>query len=176
LRVAVNLFTSQGFDATPTAQISKEANISTGTLFHYFPNKNSILDQLYLSVKKGMSAIVSRDDDQAIPPRKRLFLFVRNYTEWAIANPEEFLFLDQFYHSPSISEKVQKETHDEFEWLTNMIRVGIDAGILKEPSVEFNLVMITSILYGIITLIKSGKTGLSNEQIVHSGFEMLLKK
>jgi len=44
LEVALNLFIAQGFDATPTSQISKEASVSTGTLFYYFPNKNSILE------------------------------------------------------------------------------------------------------------------------------------
>ena len=39
LATALRLFTAQGVDATPTAQISKEADLSTGTLFHYFPDK-----------------------------------------------------------------------------------------------------------------------------------------
>ena len=58
LEAALRLFTTQGFDATPTAQISKEANVSTGTFFHYFPNKNAILEQLFLLIKKDMSATV----------------------------------------------------------------------------------------------------------------------
>lgn len=89
LEAALNLFIAQGFDATPTSQISKEANVSTGTLFYYFPNKNLLLEQLYLSVKKELSTYVQQKDDFTLPTKKRLFTFLKSYVEWANANPKK---------------------------------------------------------------------------------------
>src|SRR5829696_5226062 len=43
LRTALKLFAAQGFDATSTKQIAKEAGIAEGLIFHYFPTKASLL-------------------------------------------------------------------------------------------------------------------------------------
>jgi len=46
LGVALQLFSSQGFSATPTKQIAKEAGVAEGLVFHYFPSKVDILKAL----------------------------------------------------------------------------------------------------------------------------------
>src|SRR5688572_23603012 len=43
LEVAQKLFTRQGFEATTTRDIAREADIAAGTLFNYFPTKESIV-------------------------------------------------------------------------------------------------------------------------------------
>jgi len=43
LATALGLFAAQGFDATSTKQIAKEAGIAEGLIFHYFPTKASLL-------------------------------------------------------------------------------------------------------------------------------------
>lgn len=46
LEVALRLFAAQGFDATSTKQIAREAGIAEGLIFHYFPTKASLLAAL----------------------------------------------------------------------------------------------------------------------------------
>ena len=53
LDTALRLFTLYGVDATPTSRISKEAGVSTGTLFHYFPDKDKLVGALYLLDQEG---------------------------------------------------------------------------------------------------------------------------
>jgi AcrR family transcriptional regulator len=43
LDAARRLFTSQGFDATTTRQIARQAGIAAGTLFNYFSNKEAMV-------------------------------------------------------------------------------------------------------------------------------------
>lgn len=43
LKTALGLFAAQGFDATSTRQIAKEAGIAEGLIFHYFPTKAGLL-------------------------------------------------------------------------------------------------------------------------------------
>ena len=175
LEVALNLFIAQGFDATPTSQISKGANVSTGTLFYYFPNKNSILEQLYLSIKKELSTYLQQKDDFTLPTKKRLFACLKSYVEWTNANPKKTVFLDQFYHSANISKTIKQEAYDEFDRLKEIVEAALHEGILKELPLEFHLVMIECIMNGVLSLAKSGKTGLSNNEIIAAGLDMLLK-
>ncbi|MGH7192579.1 MAG: TetR/AcrR family transcriptional regulator [Candidatus Saccharimonadales bacterium] len=46
VEAALALFRQQGFEATTTREIARAAEIATGTLFNYFPNKEDILGQV----------------------------------------------------------------------------------------------------------------------------------
>ncbi|PWR70915.1 TetR/AcrR family transcriptional regulator [Methanospirillum lacunae] len=176
LNVALHLFTSQGFHATPTSQISKEAGISTGTLFHYFPDKNTLFDQLYLTIKKDMAEAIRICDNPALDPRTRLERCFHGFVTWGISNYEKFLFVEQFYHSPSISEEVKREAHAEFAWMNQISEEAIDKGLIRDLPHEFYLVMVSQIMFGIIKLIKSGSTGLSSEELIRLGLDLVMKQ
>src|SRR4051812_156196 len=46
LKVAQKQFAQQGFEQTTTRDIAHDANIAAGTLFNYFPTKESIVENL----------------------------------------------------------------------------------------------------------------------------------
>jgi AcrR family transcriptional regulator len=56
LKTALKLFASQGFDATSTRQIAKEAGIAEGLIFHYFPTKASLLTAILEDRLEGRRA------------------------------------------------------------------------------------------------------------------------
>ena len=53
---ALDLFASQGIQATSTAQISKKAEVASGTLFVHFKSKQELIDTIYISIKKNAFA------------------------------------------------------------------------------------------------------------------------
>lgn len=174
-KAALRLFTTQGFHATPTAQISKEAGISTGTLFHYFPDKNTLIDQLYLSVKKELVEFIKSSDDPLLGSRDRLERYFHEFVSWGIENPEKITFLEQFCHSPSIGDTVKAEVHHEFSWMETITRDAISEGILPDLPFEFFAVMSSQILFGLIRLITSKTTDMSDDEIIEIGLAMLWK-
>jgi AcrR family transcriptional regulator len=46
LDAALELFASQGFDATSIKQIAERAGVAAGLLYHYFPGKNAIITEV----------------------------------------------------------------------------------------------------------------------------------
>jgi TetR/AcrR family transcriptional regulator, repressor for uid operon len=46
LEAAVTCFAKRGFHATSTSQICKQADMSPGNLFHYFPTKDAIIQAI----------------------------------------------------------------------------------------------------------------------------------
>ena len=56
LKTALKLFAAQGFDATSTRQIAKEAGIAEGLIFHYFPTKASLLTAILEDRLEGQRA------------------------------------------------------------------------------------------------------------------------
>jgi AcrR family transcriptional regulator len=176
LVTALRLFTTQGVDGTPTAQISKEAVVSTGTLFHYFPDKNYLVDQLYLTIKKELAEVIRRNDDNTLPTKQRLEQCLRGYIAWGVANPEKARFLDQVYNSPGIREEVKQQAFDDFTWMIELSNSAVREGILQDLPLEFYAVMLYRILNGILTLIESESTGLSQDEIIENGLMMLWKQ
>jgi AcrR family transcriptional regulator len=176
LEAALRLFTSHGFHGTPTSQISKEARVSTGTLFHYFPDKNTLIDQLYLSIQKEVAEGMRKNDDRSLPTKQRLEQFLRGYIAWGVAHPEKVRFMEQFYNSPSIGDEVKHQAYNEIRWLLEVSDAAIREGILRDLPPRFYTVMVLQILNGILALIASENTGLSPDEIIEYSLEMIWKR
>jgi AcrR family transcriptional regulator len=66
LDTALRLFVEQGFHSTSTASIAKHAGVATGTLFHHFSSKNTLMDQLFLSIKQEFANDISMHISQPL--------------------------------------------------------------------------------------------------------------
>ena len=176
LATALSLFTRYGVDATPTSRISKEAGVSTGTLFYYFPDKDKLVGALYLSIKKELAVAVRCNDDPALPTKERIGQGMRGYINWGVANPLKVRFLDQCYNYPGIGEDVQEQVYDEFSWMAGLIESAVREGLVPDLPGEFHAMMVYLIMSGILALIESGTTGMSADEIIENGLAMLWKK
>lgn len=175
LGAALYLFTTSGFHATPTSQISREAGVSTGTLFHYFPDKQALIDGLYLSIKQEMIAEVQDEADPSLPTRVLLEQGFLRYIAWGRANPEKVRFLTQFHHSPNISETVQTRAYEEFRWIQELFIRAIREGILSDHPVHYHQVMVAQILTGILELLGTDEGSASADAIIAAGIAKIFQ-
>lgn len=176
LATALRLFTQYGVDATPTARISKEAGVSTGTLFHYFPDKDKLVGVLYLSIKKEMAAAIRNNADPSLPTKQRIDKAIRGFILWGVENPLKVRFIDQCYNYPGIGDDVRQEIYVEFSWMEGLMQAAIREGLLPDLPFEFHGTMLYQIMSGILTLIESGESGMSNDEIIDNGLAMLWKR
>jgi AcrR family transcriptional regulator len=176
LDTALRLFTQYGVDATPTARISREAGISTGTLFYYFPDKDRLVGALYLSIKKEMAGAARLDDDPSLPTKERIMQGMRRFIAWGVANPLKVRFLDQCYNYPGIGEDVQEQIYDELSWMAGLMASAVHEGLLPDLPFRFHGMMVYQITSGILALIESGESGMSDDEIIENGLAMLWKK
>jgi AcrR family transcriptional regulator len=176
LDTALRLFTLYGVDATPTSRISKEAGVSTGTLFHYFPDKDKLVGALYLLIKKEMAGAIRSNDDPSLAIKERIAQGMRGYIAWGVANPLKVRFLDQCHNYPGIGEDVQKQVYDEFSWMAGLIESAVREGFVPDLPAEFHAMMVYRITSGILALIESGTTGMSNDEIIENGLAMFWKR
>lgn len=54
LETALRLFTERGYFNTSVRDIQKEANVSTGSLYHHFANKEAIAKALFVKIESTM--------------------------------------------------------------------------------------------------------------------------
>ncbi|TDD70888.1 TetR/AcrR family transcriptional regulator [Actinomadura darangshiensis] len=77
VRLAAELFAEKGFQATTVRNIADEAGILSGSLYHHFDSKESIVDEIlsgfFTDVMAAYQAVLDENDD----PRDRIAGLVR---------------------------------------------------------------------------------------------------
>ena len=70
---------------------------------------------------------------------------------------------------------IRKGANDDFTWMMELSNSAVREGILQDLPLGFYAVMLSRILNGILTLIESGSSTMSQEEIVENGLAMLWK-
>src|SRR5271157_5134756 len=76
LSEACRLFATRGFDGTSMRDIAAECGVSKPTLYHYFPDKDSILRPLVMGVTRSLYERVAASIQETDPPREKLRTFM----------------------------------------------------------------------------------------------------
>jgi len=143
LQAALKLFNHNGFEKTPTALISKEAGVATGTLFHYFPSKEDLINTVYLTCKDSMVRNLMYGLNGELPWKSRYRTLYHNFMEWGLTCPEEISFFRQYSNSPYIREKTKQEGLARFSVLIGFIQEGIAAEIIRPMDMEYLAILIS---------------------------------
>jgi len=104
LRIALDVFIEKGYYGTSTREIARKAGVSSGLLFHYFSNKDSIYLEL---VKIGAEEMKINTERAMKAPCQYLFQTIKNTFEQLESNPsfgKMFVFMDNVQHT-AVNEK-----------------------------------------------------------------------
>jgi AcrR family transcriptional regulator len=137
-----DLFARKGYAAVTMREIACELKVSTGTLYHYFPNKMDILEQVfYLTAKRDVADGVSRVE-KFITPADRLKAFL----EWVAELELHFadvLLITIDYH--------RQEGHDAGGLVAGVLATYTDAvAFYVLPDKELSALVMTYLI-GLIT-------------------------
>jgi AcrR family transcriptional regulator len=131
MEAAVDLFSTQGFHATPTQQISDRAGVSAGTLFRYFKTKEELIDTLYTSIHRALADAVNGAIHPGIPIEEQIKNVKREVLHWMFENPKKTIFFEQISSTPNITEKTKDKTLIRFSALDELYQKAVSRGILK---------------------------------------------
>ncbi|MHB8076568.1 TetR/AcrR family transcriptional regulator [Desulfosporosinus fructosivorans] len=88
VKVAMELFQSQGFNNTTMEQIAEEADIARKTLYNHFPVKEVIVDDYVRGISKEATQQASEGLQNLPDTRSRLLNTLEKVYEWVEVNPE----------------------------------------------------------------------------------------
>ena len=137
LEAALKLFTERGFYDTPTSLIAKTAGVATGTLFHYFKNKEDLINGLYLEIKKGLSEEIGEGLRQESSIQEKLKLFWMNGVKWFLQHPHQFKFFQQFSSSPFITKLTRDQASNQYGFVSQVYDEAIKKGLFRKIHREF---------------------------------------
>ena len=115
LQVALDVFIEKGYYGTSTREIARRAGVSSGLLFHYFNNTESLYLEL---VKIGVEEMKIDTEIAMEAPYEYLFQAIKNVFEQLESNPsfgKMFVFMDNVQYT-TVDDK-------EIELLLNSIDI-----------------------------------------------------
>jgi len=77
VRLAAELFAEKGFQATTVRNIADEAGILSGSLYHHFDSKESIVDEILAGFFEDIMSSYQRAIDEGENPRETIASLVR---------------------------------------------------------------------------------------------------
>lgn len=111
VRVAAELFTAEGYDATPMSKLARAAGVTTNTVYWYFEDKDAllvaVLDLLLAE------ALQEHAQQEGLTWHEQLM--------WAVARLERFRELVSVVHVRAGSSAVVAAWHDQFHGLADAL-------------------------------------------------------
>ena len=134
VNATIKLVNNQGFHAAPMSKIAKLADVSPGTIYLYFENKQDLVDQVYIEVKAAFSNYAFQDYNEGMSVEEGFEIIWKNIADFKLNKIEEAMFLSQCDNSPIIDEPGRKEGLKHLQPLLDLWDRGVKEGILKPVS------------------------------------------
>jgi AcrR family transcriptional regulator len=134
LKATINLVNNDGFHAAPMSKIAKMAGVSPGTIYLYFENKQDLVNQVYIEVKKAFTQFAFKDYEEHFAVEKGFKRIWKNIAEFKLKEVDEALFLLQCDNTPMIDESSRQEGLKHLRPLLELWERGKTEGIIQPVS------------------------------------------
>jgi AcrR family transcriptional regulator len=150
---ARRLFAENGFYGTATARIAKEAGVSNGILFHYFPTKEILVRAMYSDVKDRIFNYSLGQVYKGATLKESIYTLWLAAVEWYVEHPEEFHFMRQYETSPYYDSETEM-AHRHTQLTLELIDKGLEQGLLKTFPSQLLFHVMTKLVHNAVEYIR----------------------
>lgn len=127
----LELIYKDGLAGLTMAKIAQEANLATGTIYIYFKNKQELINQLYIELRRDSVERFLKGYDENEPFKIGIKKIWINYLTHRIEHYKESVFLEQYYRSPFITDEHKQMAELMKEPVHKIIRRGKNEMLVK---------------------------------------------
>ncbi len=139
----LELVVEQGVNATPMSQVAKDANVAVGTIYHYFENKNQIIEEIYSMISKDFGVVLMANLPEGSFKEKYQAMWLNLYN-YFVGNPLAFKFMEFVGVPPIINQEIRQRAVKHFA----NVRDFMLAGILNKDLRNVDLRLLMQISFG----------------------------
>lgn len=141
LQSAIQILAEKGVHNTPMSAIAKEAGTGMGTIYNHFPNKDILINQLYVDIKKKERLVFVAFDTKK-PIKTQFENYFTSLVNFFINNSLYFYFMEQLQASPIISKESKEVGYQSVTPVLHLIEKGQKERIIKDIDKEEILMFI----------------------------------
>jgi TetR/AcrR family transcriptional regulator, repressor of fatR-cypB operon len=160
-----------GFTGLKMADVAKAAKLATGTLYIYFKNKEVLINQLYLAIKKQkmekLMAVFNPTDTFPESFKKLWYC----YFKVSLNEPERMMFIEQYAHSSFLTKKTKEQSDMMLNGLKDILSEGMKQGIVKKLPVTLLLGQLIGPITELVKLQYDGSLTITSK-LMDECFEM----
>lgn len=178
---ALAVFARKGFARASNKDIAREAGITPGLIYHYFPSKDALLKAI-IEARAPVQVIRSLAPETLnLPPAKMLRLLLTQLLERV--EDEQFLlllrvYLSELLYNPNLSPLGMPAIQEGIQYLETYLRAKIKSGELRktDPALAAQLILgsIMDIVLRRQILRDPEMLAYSHEQIVNATINLAL--
>ena len=172
LNTALDLFVANGVQNTSTAKIAQEAGTAAGTLFIYFPTKQSLIDELILNISQEQSNNTRALLHSELSARATFLTIWDSTIHWFLENPKSYQYVEQVRDAGVISAKVTQETELLFDYYYTAIQKGLAEGSIKAYALELIGTYLYYDIVAVMNLLLTQSDTNKQEEAIQIGFEL----
>lgn len=137
-----------GLAGASVARIAKRASVSAGTIYLYFPNKEALLQQIYLEIKAEFHHAMMLEVSTSVSHGDNINRMWFCLLAWLQNHPNDFLFSEFINSSQLLDDVGQAEIRQMADEVSHLLQSAIDDGTLaKTPLPAIKAVLIAPMLH-----------------------------
>lgn len=136
LNAATEVFLEHGFTAASMEMVRLRAGVSNGSLYHHFPTKAKLADELYAYTMRDFHGALSPSIGERTSAEAGVRGMLRAYVNWVVAHPERARLLHELRRGGHLSEEGEwtRERDENFRRLSDWVsRKAAEGEMRKMP-------------------------------------------
>lgn len=164
LRSALELFTHNGYFNTSMRDITRESCVSTGSIYHYFKDKEGVAAALYQNLLERMQSELQQISQQHDSAEAQCRAVISPLFDIADSEPQVMAFMLYTKHREFLPSERPICSSAPFEQMREMVMRGMQRGEIRQGDV----MVASSCLFGSsIRMISSALDGLLQKPRSH---------
>jgi len=164
LDMALKLFTRRGFFKTSVHDIQRETQVSIGSIYHHFGNKEAIAKALLDSIEEQLFLAVTEIMSNHQSAQERCKAIISYLFEISEADPDAMHYMLYARHREFLPDEKPVCSSRPFSLMKEIVATGIEAGEIREMDLN---VAAVSIFGGPIRLIFLRLDGVLEQKLPH---------
>lgn len=133
MQAAMELVAENGFHGSPMSMVAKRAGVATGTIYHYFESKDTLILDTYAHLEGQLLAAITETYPGDRPVQERFMhigcVLVGNF----LSSPLLFRFIEQFHNSPyGVDTRRDRVLGKKNDIVTRLFEESMQQQVIKE--------------------------------------------
>ena len=148
LRVAIELFNRQGYDATSMGDLARELGLTKSAIYHHVPSKEHLLQS---AVDEALDALTAALDEvsatDGLDAGERLRAAVHGSVTVLVGHLPAVTLLLRVHGNTPVEKAALARRRGLDERLADMVRAAVDEGVLRA---DLDPLVISRLLFGMV--------------------------